>query len=300
MPSPDSSIELHSFPTPSALAGDDVEEELRELGFGYRARYVANTAKLVASGGCAGLNGAPYDDNAPLDHLRSISFADAREALIAFPGVGPKVADCIALFGLAHDHVVPIDTHIWKVATRDYGFRAPVVKGKAKATADGPISKEVYVLVQKDLGEKWGPYAGWKQQIVRQSIYSQLTRAALHLGSARVRRRGRDGAGGDCQGRRDCHCARHARSNTGETQAQVRVVDASVEAAQGQDRALSQSSTERGRRRDDGGRPVCDNGRSRQVQVASYCPRLITVILYTALSLLTFDDCRQRGVFRRG
>ena len=118
-----------------------------------------------------------YNDEAPLDHLRHIPFADARQALLEFSGVGFKVADCIALFGLGHDAVVPIDTHVWRIATRDYGFRAPAVKGKGKAKApvDGPISKDVYVLVQKFLAEAWGPFAGWKQQILL-CVHSDMIR----------------------------------------------------------------------------------------------------------------------------
>ena len=137
---------------------------------------------MIAAGDCPGQpDGAVCNDDAPLDHLRTIPFDDARQALIQFSGVGPKVAECgqlsrahahddscIALFGLGHDQVVPIDTHVWRIATRDYGFRVPAAKGKgkSKATADGPISKDVYVLVQKFLAEAWGPFAGWKQQIL--------------------------------------------------------------------------------------------------------------------------------------
>jgi N-glycosylase/DNA lyase len=36
------------------------------------------------------------------------------------PGVGPKVADCVALFSLDQSSVIPVDTHVWSIAVRDY------------------------------------------------------------------------------------------------------------------------------------------------------------------------------------
>ena len=38
---------FHDFPGPRALAGKGVEAHLRELGFGYRAKYIAETARIV-------------------------------------------------------------------------------------------------------------------------------------------------------------------------------------------------------------------------------------------------------------
>ncbi len=41
----------------------------------------------------------------------------ARELLVSLPGIGPKTADCVLLYAAGHD-VVPIDTHIERVARR--------------------------------------------------------------------------------------------------------------------------------------------------------------------------------------
>jgi len=41
----------------------------------------------------------------------------ARELLVSLPGVGPKTADCILLYAAGHE-VVPIDTHVERVARR--------------------------------------------------------------------------------------------------------------------------------------------------------------------------------------
>ncbi|MWG33924.1 DNA-3-methyladenine glycosylase family protein [Halomarina oriensis] len=89
----------HAFPTPEQLSvatGDD----LRDLGLGYRAPYVARTARMVAEG------------EAHPDTARTLDYEDAREYLAQFVGVGEKVADCVALFSLDFLEAVPLDTWI--------------------------------------------------------------------------------------------------------------------------------------------------------------------------------------------
>ena len=46
-------------------------------------------------------------------------------ALLDIPGVGRKVADCVALFSLDQRAAIPVDTHVWSIATRDYLQHAP-------------------------------------------------------------------------------------------------------------------------------------------------------------------------------
>ena len=52
-----------------------------------------------------------------LDHLRDLPDDEARQALLAYEGVGPKTADCVLLFALRRS-VFPIDTHIHRILTR--------------------------------------------------------------------------------------------------------------------------------------------------------------------------------------
>ena len=40
--------------------------------------------------------------------------------------MGPKVADCVALFSLDKLDVVPVDVHVWKIASQDYKEEFPV------------------------------------------------------------------------------------------------------------------------------------------------------------------------------
>lgn len=55
-----------------------------------------------------------------LDLLRSMDYESAREYLMEFEGIGPKVADCICLYGLHHMEAFPVDTHIEEILQRDF------------------------------------------------------------------------------------------------------------------------------------------------------------------------------------
>lgn len=90
--------EYYSFPTPQAMAmfGEDF---YRAVGAGYRARYLRETAKAVASG-------------------RAL---DGTCDLTAFFGVGRKVADCVSLFAFHRTDRFPVDTWLEKVYREDFG-----------------------------------------------------------------------------------------------------------------------------------------------------------------------------------
>jgi N-glycosylase/DNA lyase len=96
--------EFFTFPDPCLLVCDGVEEELRALGFGYRAKFVVQAARIVVFERPSGW----------LDGLRRVEYQQAREALMTLPGVGPKVADCVCLMSLDKAEAVPVDTHgLW-------------------------------------------------------------------------------------------------------------------------------------------------------------------------------------------
>ena len=91
----------YAFPTASQMAEASVEM-FKELGAGYRAEYLFDTAQRLNDG---------YD----LEQLRTMNTDEARRQLLSFKGVGPKVADCVLLFGLKKQDVFPVDTWIKKV-----------------------------------------------------------------------------------------------------------------------------------------------------------------------------------------
>ncbi|XP_075956480.1 N-glycosylase/DNA lyase [Anarhichas minor] len=138
----------YDFPPLSALAGNGVEARLRDLGFGYRARYLQQSAAQILD----------THDLQWLDGLRSTSYLLARDALRTLPGVGTKVADCVCLMSLDKAEAVPVDTHVWQIAKRDYSF------------APGSGQKSITDKLHRDLGDffrkLWGPYAGWAQSVL--------------------------------------------------------------------------------------------------------------------------------------
>ena len=90
------SIERKGFPTAATLAGAGANL-LESLSLGYRAKYVARTAEIIASG------------KLKLDSLREASYNEAKSILMELPGVGAKVADCVLLFALDKLEAIPID-----------------------------------------------------------------------------------------------------------------------------------------------------------------------------------------------
>jgi N-glycosylase/DNA lyase len=176
---------FHDFPTPEALAADGVEARLRELGFGYRAKYIAETALIVLESPAdwllrlrnpmspalgqvddIKLAALSKDDaktgllSTPLSDTAAGGYKAAHEALLTLTGVGPKVADCVCLMGLGWAEAVPVDTHVWQIAQRDYKFGGGG-KGKGKT-----FNKAVHDAVGDHFRAIWGPYAGWAQSVL--------------------------------------------------------------------------------------------------------------------------------------
>eukprot|EP00916_Digyalum_oweni_P021474 GHVL01035661.1.p1 GENE.GHVL01035661.1~~GHVL01035661.1.p1 ORF type:complete len:405 (+),score=124.17 GHVL01035661.1:103-1215(+) len=103
--------DFYSFPTVSSLANAS-EKRLRELGFGYRASYIIESAVLLES-----LGGREW-----LIELKNLNRTLVQEKLMMFKGIGRKVADCICLFSLNKSDVIPVDTHVWRMACRDFEY----------------------------------------------------------------------------------------------------------------------------------------------------------------------------------
>ena len=89
----------YTFPGPEVLAGAN-ESSLRRLGLGFKAPRIIAAAQLVAR------------NEGELDRLRTVPYQDAKNRLMDYPGIGPKVADCICLMALDKLEAFPIDRHI--------------------------------------------------------------------------------------------------------------------------------------------------------------------------------------------
>lgn len=94
-----SELKACNVPTPEKLAGLTVDD-LSEVRLGYRARYLIDSANQVLEKG----------------------MPQTYEELCALTGVGPKVANCILLFGLGDMRSFPIDVWVKRVMNRMYGI----------------------------------------------------------------------------------------------------------------------------------------------------------------------------------
>lgn len=147
----------YRFPSPRVLAQAQ-EDCLRADGWGFRApRVIALAHRLQV--------------HSPewLYRLRTASYAEARAALTALPGIGPKVADCICLFALDKDDAVPIDTHTHRVGVRLF---RPDLSGRA-------LTPAVYGALASAYRERFGRFAGWAQQYL---FFGELSRSRSQSG----------------------------------------------------------------------------------------------------------------------
>lgn len=138
-------VHLFSFPDAETLAAAS-EADLRELGAGYRARFITGTAKMLLA--------------REKDWLRGLRSADRRavqEQLLQFPGVGRKVADCVALFSLDQTNAVPVDTHVWEIALRDYD---------ASLQARKSLTPAVYEAVGDVFRRRFPRHTGWAHSVL--------------------------------------------------------------------------------------------------------------------------------------
>ena len=143
---------FHSFPSPASLMSvyeDDFEEyeacnrsieiecctnNLKSCGVGYRAPYMKKTSELLTV-------------EEGLHELPNMKYEEAFEIVLSLPGVGPKVADCILLYGYGFGEAFPSDVWIKRIVSHLY-FN----------------DKDISVDKVRDFGmERFGDYAGYAQ-----------------------------------------------------------------------------------------------------------------------------------------
>ena len=127
----------YTFPTAEKIAGLTLDD-LSVLRSGFRAKYILDAANKVASG------------EVRLENLKNAPTDGARDELMKITGVGPKVADCVLLFGLEHADAFPKD--VW-------------------------IKRAMQVLFDGELPECAKPYAGIAQQYI--FLYARETKLSL-------------------------------------------------------------------------------------------------------------------------
>ncbi|MEM2916683.1 MAG: DNA glycosylase [Candidatus Woesearchaeota archaeon] len=121
------------FTFPSAGELNDVAK-LKKCAVGFRAKYIAGVNARVSDEWFAG--------------LRKLTYKQAREKLMALPGIGEKVADCICLFSLGFTESFPVDVWMERAVKELY-----------------PEAKKMKLRQMGEFGrKKWGRMAGYAQQ----------------------------------------------------------------------------------------------------------------------------------------
>lgn len=92
---------FYTFPTASELMAA-TEDDLMACGAGYRAAYICKTTEKIIK------------ENIDLNAVKEMPYQKAKDYLMQFCGVGPKVADCVLLFGYGFYHAFPVDTWVKK------------------------------------------------------------------------------------------------------------------------------------------------------------------------------------------
>lgn len=90
--------ELYAFPDAGRLAALS-ETDLAPLRAGWRAGYILDAARQVSEGVVR------------LDEVAAMPMDQARKALQKIKGVGPKVAECVLLYGMGRLEAFPMD--VW-------------------------------------------------------------------------------------------------------------------------------------------------------------------------------------------
>ena len=128
-----------AFPGPGEIL--DGRDRICGCRLGFREQRFLELAERVESG-----------DVDP-DAIAEEDYAGCVSALMGIKGVGPKVADCVALFAYGHLEAFPVDVRISREMERMYG----VTGSYARVSAFGR--------------EKFGRYAGYAQEFLYHSPF---------------------------------------------------------------------------------------------------------------------------------
>ncbi len=95
-----------TFPSAENIANAS-EKELRDIGAGFRAKYLLQAAQKLA--------------NEKEKYSTFTTRQEWEDYLISFTGIGEKIRDCILVFGLGFTDITPLDVWGKRVLTDFYG-----------------------------------------------------------------------------------------------------------------------------------------------------------------------------------
>ena len=151
-------VHYFAFPTLAKLStltiADFRADNQTGCGLGYRDKTTVKTIALLNELGESMEGGGGREF---LMQLRNETDGQVVcSSLQQFYGVGPKVADCVALFSLNQHSIVPADTHVVDIAERDFAHTAlyQSCTSKSLTTTKRQVINACFV-------DAFGEYAGW-------------------------------------------------------------------------------------------------------------------------------------------
>ena len=91
----------------SLIEGKCIGNNLKSCGVGYRAPYMKKASEI-------------FTFEMDLSEIPKMSYDEAFETILKVPGVGPKVADCILLYGFNFKEAFPSDVWIKRIVSHLY------------------------------------------------------------------------------------------------------------------------------------------------------------------------------------
>lgn len=122
------------FPKTEVIA-DASLNDLLNCSLGFRAGRIKTAAGIVL-------------ENNLTKKITNYSEEKSRDELMKLSGIGDKVADCILLYSLAYDKIIPVDRWVQRFLINYYNLP----------------SKSSYETMRKWIRDYWGDYAGWAGQ----------------------------------------------------------------------------------------------------------------------------------------
>jgi N-glycosylase/DNA lyase len=98
-----------------------------------------------------------------LDDLKNSPYEEAKKRLITLPGIGPKVADCVSLFGFGKLEAFPVDVWMKRLILEFYTdqFEPTFVKKARKSKSPSPREYKAISLFGR---QYFGEYVGYTQE----------------------------------------------------------------------------------------------------------------------------------------
>ncbi len=153
---------FYTFPRPDALARASLAE-IKRCGLGFRAKRILEVSRLIAK------------EQFDLEALRKTDYETAKRKLLALPGVGPKVADCVLLFSLDKLEAFPVDVWIKRIILtfyRDQFEQVFITKILDKTS----LTRGKYKRINFFGRNYFGKYAGYAQEYLFHFGRHQLTK----------------------------------------------------------------------------------------------------------------------------